>query len=155
MRSRFLAQLMTVFGLLWSVIVFAEAPSATVEPASAELKIYNRSVMVFRAALYGEIPEIRVKRAKAAITEAMDESDDLNVTLDSIQNSYMVLLGSRRAFIVSPQDVDATQFESVRQAAESAADKLRQVVVETQEARSLHFISFSGLWQPQPLPPAF
>ena len=140
MRSRFLAQLMTGFGLLWSVIVFAEAPSATVEPASAELKIYNRSVMVFRAALYGEIPEIRVKRAKAAITEAMDESDDLNVTLDSIQNSYMVLLGSRRAFIVSPQDVDATQFESVRQAAESAADKLRQVVVETQEARSLHFI---------------
>lgn len=140
MRSRFLGQLTAVFLLFCSVFAFAQDSRATVEPASAELKIYNRSVMVFHAVLFGETPEIRVKRAKAVINEAMNEADDLNVTLDSIQSSYMVLLGSRRAFIVSSQDVDASQFESVRQAAESAADKLRQVVSETQEARSLHFI---------------
>jgi small-conductance mechanosensitive channel len=140
MRSRLLAELFTVFGLFWSALVFAEVPHAPEEPPSAELKIANRSVMVFRGTLLDEVPEVRVKRAKTAINEALDESDDLQVTLDSIQNSYLVLLGTKRAFIVSPKDVDATEYESVRQAAEGAADKLRQVVVETQEARSLRLI---------------
>ncbi|WP_338580980.1 mechanosensitive ion channel domain-containing protein [Pseudomonas sp. MAG733B] len=140
MLSRLLAVIFTVFGMFWSVLLFAEDAPAPVEQPSAELKIANRSIMVFRAALLGEAPEVRVKRAKTAINEALDDADDLRVSLDSIQNSYLVLLGSKRAFIVSPKDVDATEFESVQQAAESAADKLRQVVAETQEARSLRLI---------------
>jgi len=140
MLSRLLAVIFTVFGMFWSVLLLAEDTPAPVEQPSAELKIANRSIMVFRAALLGEAPEVRVKRAKTAINEALDDADDLRVSLDSIQNSYLVLLGAKRAFIVSPKDVDATEFESVQMAAESAADKLRQVVAETQEARSLRLI---------------
>jgi hypothetical protein len=71
--------------------------------ASAELKVANRSVMVFRATVLGEPPQSRVKRAGAVIREALDEADDLNVSIDPVQNSYLVLLGTRRAFIVSPK----------------------------------------------------
>jgi len=139
MRSRLLAVMFTVFGMFWSVQLWAEDAPKVVD-APVELKVANRSIMVFRATILGEAPASRVKRAKAVIGEALDEADDLNVTLDPIMKSYMVLLGSRRAFIVSPTDVDETEFDSVQLAAESAADRLRQVVAETREARSLQLI---------------
>jgi len=142
MRSRLLTPLIVIVAMCWSVLLWAEdaAQPLDAQPAPAELKIANRSIMVFRGTVLGEAPPIRVKRAKTVINEALDDADDLGVTLDSIQDSYLVLLGSKRAFIVSPSDVDTAEFESVRQAAESAAGKLRQVVAETQEARSLHLM---------------
>ena len=140
MRSRLLATLMVVSGVFWSVLLWAEDTEKPLDAPAAELKIANRSIMVFRATLLGETPETRVKRAKSAINEALEDADDLRVTLDSIQTSNLVLLGAKRAFIVSPRDVDATEYESVQQAAQAAAEKLRQVVAETQEARSLRLI---------------
>ena len=139
MRSRLLAVMFTVFGMFWSVQLWAEDAPKVVD-APVELKVANRSIMVFRATILGEAPASRVKRAKAVIGEALDDADDLNVTLDPIMKSYMVLLGARRAFIVSPTDVDETEFDSVQLAAEAAADRLRQVVAETREARSLQLI---------------
>jgi small-conductance mechanosensitive channel len=139
MRSRLLAVMFTVFGMFWSVQLWAEDAPKVVD-APVELKVANRSIMVFRATILGEAPASRVKRAKAVIGEALDDADDLNVTLDPIMKSYMVLLGSRRAFIVSPTDVDETEFDTVQLAAEFAADRLRQVVAETREARSLQLI---------------
>lgn len=139
MRSRLLAVMFTVFGMFWSVQLWAEDAPKVVD-APVELKVANRSIMVFRATILGESPASRVKRAKAVIGEALDEAYDLNVALDPIMKSYMVLLGSRRAFIVSPTDVDETEFDSVQLAAEAAADRLRQVVAETREARSLQLI---------------
>ncbi|KAB0494283.1 mechanosensitive ion channel family protein [Pseudomonas vancouverensis] len=139
MWSRPLAVLFAVFGMFWSVQLWAEDAPKTPD-APAELKVANRSIMVFRATLLGEAPAVRVKRAKAVITEALDEDDVPNVSLDPIMKSYMVLLGSRRAFIVSPDDFDPTEFDTVQQAADAAAEKLRQVVGETQEARSLQLI---------------
>ena len=139
MRSRLLAVMFTVLGMFWSVQLWAEdAPK--VADAPVELKVANRSIMVFRATILGEAPASRVKRAKVVIGEVLDDADDLNVSIDPIMKSYMVLLGSRRAFIVSPNDFDETEYDSVQQAAEAAAGKLRQVVAETREARSLQLI---------------
>ncbi|KQN48656.1 mechanosensitive ion channel protein MscS [Pseudomonas sp. Leaf48] len=142
MRSRLLAVLFTVFGLFWSVLLWAEDAPQVVD-APAELKVANRSIMVFRATMLGETPVSRVKRAKTVIIEALDEAQDLNVTLDPVLNSYMVLLGSRRAFIVTPKDFDPTEFDSAQQAAEAAAAKLSQVVAEVHESRSLRLIIWS------------
>ena len=139
MRSRLLAVMFTVFGMFVSVQLWAE-DSPKVVDTPVELKVANRSIMVFRATLLGEAPAARVKRAKAVIGEALDEADDLNVSIDPIMKSYMVPLGSRRAIIVSPNDLDETEYDSVQQAAEAAAGRLRQVVAETREARSLRLI---------------
>lgn len=114
-----------------------DSPKAT---PTAELKVGNRSIMAFRATVLGESPELRVKRAKAVIGEALEGNEHLAVRIDPIRESYLVLLGERRAFIVAPKDVDPVAFSSTFEAAQSAADNLRQVVSETQEARSLRFI---------------
>lgn len=145
MRSRAREWLVVAVSLLWSMMIWAADPLPSNESTPAaqvpvELKVANRSIMLFRASLLGETPEFRVKRAKAVITEALDSTDDLNVTIDSVQTSYLVLLGAKRAFIVSPKDVDTLEYGSVQQAAEGAASKLRQVVAETQQARSFRFI---------------
>ncbi|MFJ2709440.1 mechanosensitive ion channel family protein [Pseudomonas sp. NPDC087346] len=140
MRSKLLAVSMVVFAMLWSGLLWAVDETDKPANEAVELKIANRSIMLFRATILGEAPVSRVKRAKVVISEALDETDNLNVTVDPIQNSYMVLLGDKRAFIVSPKDVDTLEYASVQQAAEGAAAKLRQVVAETQEARSLHLI---------------
>ncbi len=139
MRSRLLAVLLVVFGLFWSVQLWAEESSVTADSA-VELKIANRSIMMFRANVLGEGPASRAKRAKAVISEVLDDADNLTVTLDPIMKSYMVLLGSRRAFIVAPGDFDEAEYDSVQQAAQAAAEKLRLVVAETQEARNLRLI---------------
>jgi small-conductance mechanosensitive channel len=131
---------MVVGAMFWTAFLWAEDASNTVEYPAAELKIANRSIMVFRDTLLGESPQLRVKRAKWVISDALDDSDDLTVALDPVQNSYLVLIGAKRAFIVSPKDVDSSQYDSVQQAAEAAAEKLRQVVAETREARNLRMI---------------
>lgn len=121
----------------WSLGAAEEASPA---PVAAELKVANRSIMVFRAALLGEQPEQRVKRARAVIGEVLDELPEPQVSLEPIQHSYLVLMGNKRAFIVSPLDVDPLAYDSVQQAAEGAAANLRRVISETREGRNGHLL---------------
>ena len=106
----------------------------------AELTIANRSIITFRATLLGETPAARAQRARAVIDEALRGTDELKVSVDTILNSHLVLLGGRRAFIVAPQDLGLDGGDT-REAAEQAATLLRQVVDETGQARSLRFLS--------------
>jgi small-conductance mechanosensitive channel len=117
-------------------------PTSTTPPAL--LKVANREILQFRATVLGETPEARVLRAKAVIGDTLDDADSLTVTIDPIQNSYLVLLGQRRAFIVAPKDIDPMSGSSVQATAEAAAEKLRQVVAETQQGRSLRFMLQAG-----------
>lgn len=136
--------------LLWCALVFwplagfadpavGDIAVAASDAVPAELRIENRTVMTFRGNLLGETPELRVRRAKAAIEDALQGEGELAVSIDPIQSSYIVLLGYSRAFIVTPQDVDPPG-SPVRVAAEQAADNLRRVVTESGQARNLRFL---------------
>lgn len=128
---------------LWAQAgIAAEMPATAVRAAddvAAELKVENRNILVFRATLLGESPQVRAHRAKATIEEALQGGDELKVNLDPIQDNYMVLLGYSRAFIVSPEDVDPPG-SSVRAAAEAAAANLRLAVAENREAGSVRYL---------------
>lgn len=128
---------------LWAQAgIAAEMPATAVraaDDAAAELKVENRNILVFRATLLGESPQVRAHRAKATIEEALQGGDELKVNIDPIQDSYMVLLGYSRAFIVSPEDVDPPG-SSVRAAAEAAAGNLRLAVAENREAGSVRYL---------------
>lgn len=126
------------FIMLLIVLGVAFAAAAAVPPSDAyategvvanpaELNIANRSIMVFRATLLGETPTSRQQRAKAVIEDALQGTDDLQVSTAPILNSYMVLLGGRRAFIVSPLDVDApeTSVQRARQAPDECAEEAK------------------------------
>jgi small-conductance mechanosensitive channel len=141
--SWWVAALCLLFFMAHAGAIRAVEETAVINAESAELKVANRSIFVFRATLLGETPQARATRAKAVIDEVLDGTEEVAVSLDAIQDASLVLLGDRRAFIVSPKDLEATD-TSVRQAAEDAAQRLRQVVEESQEARSLRFLLIAG-----------
>ncbi|QBF26714.1 mechanosensitive ion channel [Pseudomonas tructae] len=123
----------------------AAVEAALLDAEPAELKIANRSIMVFHATLLGEAPAARVKRAEQVINERLDEGFDNTVSVDAVQGNYLVLLGDRRAFIVSPGDLVGGEL-NIQQEAQAAASRLRQVVSEAQQARSPRFLlSAAGL----------
>lgn len=138
------AWLMLLTHLLFSPLLHADTPQSgpEVEGVIAEpapLTVINRTVLVFRATLLGETPKVRAQRAKKVIEETLQETNDLEVRVDPILRSYLVLLGGRRAFIVTPLDAAADSI-TAGEAAEQAAENLRLVVEETRQARSLRFL---------------
>lgn len=126
--------------LLSSAALAADESDGETEAPAAELKVANRTILVLRATLLGESPEIRVARARAVINEVLDSSSELKVSLQPVHGSIIVRLGDRRAFIVSPGDVDPVQHDSVEAAANAAAKVLHQVVSENEESRNLRFM---------------
>ncbi|NVN63560.1 mechanosensitive ion channel family protein [Pseudomonas putida] len=138
------AWLMLLTHLLFSPLLLGDTPQSgpEVEGVIAEpapLTVINRTVLVFRATLLGETPKVRAQRAKKVIEETLQETNDLEVRVDPILRSYLVLLGGRRAFIVTPLDAAADSI-TAGEAAEQAAENLRLVVEETRQARSLRFL---------------
>ncbi|WP_236173355.1 mechanosensitive ion channel family protein [Pseudomonas pseudonitroreducens] len=140
-----LGRCLLLMGLLLAGVqagLAAEPPATAVrapDDAAAPLKVENRDILLFRATLLGESPQVRAHRAKATIEEALQGGDELKVNLDPIQDSYMVLLGYSRAFIISPEDVDPPG-SSVHAAAEVAAANLRLAVAENREASSVRYL---------------
>lgn len=132
--------------LLLPMLVLAEpqAEDAAGSYGQAGLKVANRTIMVFRSSLLGEVPEVRAARARSVINEVLDSSADLEVSLQVSQQNYIVLLGGHRGFIVTPDDIDPLEHDSTESMARDAADKLRQVVSETQEGRDLRFMLTAG-----------
>ena len=138
------AWLLLLTHLLFSPLLHADTPQSGPEVVGviaepAPLTVINRTVLVFRATLLGETPKVRAQRAKKVIEETLQETNDLEVRVDPILHSYLVLLGGRRAFIVTPLDAAADSI-TAGEAAEQAAENLRLVVEETRQARSLRFL---------------
>ena len=131
--------LLMLLALLPAIGLGNDAAIVDTDSTPAELTIANRSIFTFHATFLGETPAARAQRATAVIEEALRGTDELKVSIDPLQNSYLVLLGNRRAFIVSPQDLEVSGGDT-RVAAEQAAAVLRQVVDESGEARNLHFL---------------
>lgn len=132
--------------LLSSAALAADESDGETEAPAAELKVANRTILVLRATLLGESPEIRAARARAVINEVLDSSSELKVSLQPVHGSIMVRLGDRRAFIVSPGDVDPVQHDSVEAAANAAAQVLHQVVSENEESRNLRFMLLAVIY---------
>ncbi len=138
------AWLILVMYLMFPPLLQADSPQAMPELEGviadpAALTVLNRTVLVFRASLLGETPQVRAQRAKKVIEDTLHETNELQVRVDPILHSYLVLLGGRRAFIVTPLDAAANDI-TAGDAAEQAAENLRLVVEETRQARSLRFL---------------
>ncbi len=137
-----LAMLLLLPLLTWAAEPLADA--AADSDGQAVLTVANRTILVFRSRLLGELPKVRAARAHSVINEVLASSDNLEVSLQASQQNYIVLLGGHRGFIVTPDDVDPLKYDSAESTARDAADKLRQVVSETQESRDLHFMLKAG-----------
>lgn len=108
---------------------------AVVPPA--EIEVFNRKIATLRAPIFGELPKSRARLAEIRIQEILNTAGEHEVLLQEMAQGQMVLMDGQRVFTISPGDVDPATNQSAAEAAATAADKLRTVIAETAEIRSV------------------
>lgn len=115
-------------------------PSATPAPVvahEAPLRMFNRTVFVFRGEFLGASPQIRAQRARMLLEVTLNQAGDLPVAVKSNPEGQLVTVGGALAFVVTAADIDPLNPQSVEVLAADAARRLSEVVAETREARNI------------------
>lgn len=115
-------------------------PSATPAPVvahEAPLRMFNRTVFVFRGEFLGASPQIRAQRARMLLEVTLNQAGDLPVAVKSNPEGQLVTVGGALAFVVTTADIDPLNLQSVEVLAADAARRLSEVVAETREARNI------------------
>ncbi|WP_168224740.1 mechanosensitive ion channel family protein [Rhodoferax aquaticus] len=113
----------------------ASVPAA--QQAQATLSYFNRPVFVFKGSLFGVSAADRARRAHLRLQELMDLPGPLLVTQTAHPIGVMVQIDGATAFIVTPQDLDVLEQESLDVAAKLAVIALQQAIEETRESRDM------------------
>jgi small-conductance mechanosensitive channel len=137
---RTLSCLLLLAGSLLSMTAAGAAPavaaSARVGPAPADLVVFNRYVTTFRGDFLGISPAERAERARGVL-QTLAYDTDAKVVVGSIEQGKKITIDGRYVLIVIPGDVDPLGQESIDEVAAATAERLKQVVAETREARSV------------------
>ncbi len=140
---RTLSCLLLLLGSLFS-ITGAAAPArettvnARLAAAPADLVVRNRYVFTFRGEFLGTSPADRADRARINILAILDKESGAAVAVTSIEQGRKVTIDRRFAFIVTPADVDPLGQESIDEIAATAAERLRKVIAEAEEAHNVN-----------------
>ncbi|MCE1227628.1 MAG: hypothetical protein LWW87_14280 [Geobacteraceae bacterium] len=129
--------------LFTGALMTAHAAPSGPQPAphsTADVEVFNRTVVVFRAPLLGVPVEERARRASEILQRMLATSNSGKVTLQPIPQGISVMLDGVLAFTMVPEDADPLKQESLEQAAKNAVAALELVVRETREARDLKLL---------------
>jgi small-conductance mechanosensitive channel len=102
---------------------------------AAPLRVFNRTLLVLRATVYGVAPEERAARAERRIADVLALGGPAEVSVERDGDSAIVRLDRQIAFGVRPGDVDREHGETVALAADIAAAQLREAIAARREAR--------------------
>jgi small-conductance mechanosensitive channel len=127
----------------------AAAPAAPHgAPTASEARtarVFNRPVVTFRTAFLGASPADRADAAETRIGRLLERGGPGAVQLDSIPQGMVIKIDGTLAFVLTPDDADTLNGESLAQAADDAAQALRRVIDETREARDLGRLGYAAL----------
>ncbi len=137
-----------LFALSLPFGAFAAAPPADAAAASPEatLVIFNRDIATLRTSVLGISAADRVRRAKVRIDEQLADGGAHAVSLKPIAQGVLVQIDAAASFILTPDDTDPSQQETMDGVARKAAAALEEVVTATREARDRRSILRSGGW---------
>nr|WP_315493722.1 mechanosensitive ion channel domain-containing protein [uncultured Rhodoferax sp.] len=109
-------------------------PAATVDEAST-LQYFNRPVFTFRSALSGVSAADRTQRAAARLREQLGGQGPHRVSQKPDAMGVLVQINGATTFVVTANDVDVLQQETLEASAQRAAQALDLVIAESREAR--------------------
>lgn len=119
----------------------AAMPSATPAPVAAgnevPLRVFNRTVFVFRGEFLGASPQVRANRTRLLLEETLKQAGELPVAVRSNPEGELVTVGGALAFVVTAADIDPLNPKTTDELAANAARRLSEVVAETREARNV------------------
>jgi small-conductance mechanosensitive channel len=117
-----------------------ELPAAIrAEPSgeSAAFLYFNRPIVVLRARVLGRGPAERAAGAVRALDDLAGQGVSGPVASRAFDGVFLITVGSRSVFALTPPDVDEVSGETVEGAAALAVTRLQQALDEATEARSL------------------
>lgn len=141
-------------GLAAAVAVFlvaVVAPAAAPDPAAGDhsgdavLTVFNRDIFTFRAPLMGVSARDRAHRSQVRIEEQLDSTGPNKVSLQATPIGTLVQIDGATSFMVTADDVDKLQQETVDAAATKAAAALTEAIEATRESRTLKSVLHSLL----------
>lgn len=110
------------------------APPVPLE--EAQLRLFNRNIVVFRSNFLGASADTRAQRAHAILIEAIQNSPDLKVAIKDDPNGKLVMVGGSRAFVMTPGDIDPLVHPTIEEASQEVRERLALAIAEAREARS-------------------
>ncbi len=111
----------------------ADAPGGA--STEAAVVVFNRTITVLRAPLFGVAPADRARRAEDAIRQILSQPGAGVVTVSEAPQGRMVLVDGQLAFPLGPEDADRTTGQSLDAAAREAAQALEDAIAATREGR--------------------
>jgi small-conductance mechanosensitive channel len=127
----------SLLSLAAEVAAPAVAASARTGPAPADLVVYNRHVFSFRGVFLGVSPDERAERARANIVARLSGESEGKVAVITIEQGKKINIDGKLMFFITPGDLDPLGQESIDEVAAAVAGRLKQVIAEINEARSV------------------
>jgi small-conductance mechanosensitive channel len=116
-------------------------PSAAPQPAEAgaaaeaPVVIFNRTITVFRAPMFGISPENRADRTERIVSGLLSRGGEGVVTTQAQPQGNFILIDGELAIIIMDADADRIRGETLALATERAVATLQLVISETRESR--------------------
>jgi hypothetical protein len=138
---RTLSGLLLLAGSLWTMTAEGAAPGATANTlaavASADLVVHNRYVTTFRGVFLSTSPEERAERARSNILDRLASDSEAKVAVITLEQGKKITIDGKLMFFIVPGDVDPLGQESIDQVAAGVAVRLKKIIAENEEARSV------------------
>lgn len=131
----------------WPVWAALPAPSAQVTPESsqeARVRVFNRDVVTFRAAVFGVSATDRARRVELRIQEQIERPGPLKVSVKADPAGQLIQIDGETAFLLTPGDLNPLSEETLPQAAAKSAKALETVIEESRESRDLRSLGVSA-----------
>src|SRR6478736_6037306 len=109
--------------------------SATMSLPEAPVVVFNRTVAVVRAPLFGVVPSERARHAAARLEELFARPGPMKLSVTSTEMANAILVNGSLGMLLTSGDVDALEGETLDHATQIAVTALERVAAETREAR--------------------
>lgn len=101
----------------------------------APAMVFNRQIASFRASFMGSQPADRARRAQLVMNEMLARVGAGVVTVRKEPQGRVLMVDGEMVFLLTPDDVDLDQHETLDVAAAAAKHQIEQLIAETRESR--------------------
>lgn len=126
-----------------------EAPAATApehRPGEATVQYFNRDIVTFRAPFLGRAPELRAKTAEENIDRIAMKQGDATVSFKDLPQGMLIMLGGELITIVTPDDLDSLNNETLADVRSKVAVRLADAVAAARRANTPRLIALGAGW---------
>ncbi len=136
---------------LWAQPQEPSAPPANDEthtdhPGDAVARYFNRDIVTFRASFLGRPPELRARTAQENIDRVVKKNGRAEVSFKDTTQGLLVLLGGELITIVTPDDLDKLNNESMADVQAHVAANLSAAVKAAESTERPQWILRGALW---------